>query len=200
MRFQSGQKQQSLLKGLSYSMVFQVIGKALGYIRYLLIAYYFGVSRGLDLYYVAYGMVLSTVFSITGLFDQILVPRLIQLKHQESDLSFSKLCGSFFSLSWVVSFFLLGLFYFLLPFIELIFAHGFSSVDRIELRRLTNYFIPWIIMSLPLGTLLAVFKCVRQFHVVFITDLIISLSATVGLIVWHSSPQSLAMVMSLGTL
>src|SRR5438093_464249 len=61
-------------------MATMILGRGIGYLRQLLIAYYFGVSRGLDIYFMAYAIATVIVIPFTSWFDQIVVPRLIQTR------------------------------------------------------------------------------------------------------------------------
>src|SRR5258706_12410491 len=86
----------SFRSGLGFATLFLILGKSVGYTRQLAVAYYFGVSRSLDIYFMAHAITMLLIFFYTTWFDQLAIPHLVKIMEKEGDLKFHELTGSIF--------------------------------------------------------------------------------------------------------
>src|SRR3954471_1914931 len=79
---------------IRFAVLLSLAGKAVGYGRQILIAYYFGLARRLDIYYMTYAIATVMTLAFSSLFDQIAVPHLVRTKEQHGAEAFRTLTGS----------------------------------------------------------------------------------------------------------
>src|SRR5579872_3541946 len=62
-----------------------ILQQLIGLLRQILIAAFFGLSRQFDGYIVIYGLVTMTVFNLSGVFDTVVVSRLVNIREREGE-------------------------------------------------------------------------------------------------------------------
>jgi putative peptidoglycan lipid II flippase len=191
-------KPRSYRSAIRFTTVFMVLGKITGYLRELLTAYFFGVSRQLDIYFMAFAMATIATFPFKSWFDQIVVPRLIQTQEADGEKGFRELSAGVFSFSLALAVAVVAGFFLLLPVAIWIMAQGFSGVERQDLRGMGLLFLPWMLLYLPYCALAAVFKSLRYYDLVLAGEFCISITSVIALFFWHPSPGALPLVMMLG--
>jgi putative peptidoglycan lipid II flippase len=190
--------QLSYRKGMGLSAVFTVVSKAVGYTRHLLVAYFFGISRPLDIYFMAYGITMMLIQPSTAWFDQITIPHLIRTREQEGPQASGELATSILSVSLGMSLIVSLLYALLLPLAIWLLAHGFSSSERIVLHRFGFYFVPWILVIYPYSALMAFFKSLRHYGVALVGDFTVSVIGTAGFAMWHRHLSALPLSLAAG--
>ncbi len=189
---------QSLRRGMGSAAMFNIVGKGVGYGRQLLMAYYFGISRGVDIYYMAFCIATLTVFPVTPLFEQLAVPFLIR-RQEEGDADAARsAAASLFTFSCLLSLAVGAAFVLLLPVLIPLVARGFSVQDRSALRSMALSFLPWIALSFPSLALGSILKSRRLYGAVLVGDFLVSLGALASFILWHTSPAVLPLAMGVG--
>ncbi len=184
-------KKQNFFNAIVSAFGVSVFAQFLGIIRQILIAAYFGISRGLDIYFMTYAMATLAVFALGPIFDTVSVPHLVKTLEEKGHDSFKRLTGSIFSFS--VSFaFVLGLIFILIvPIAVKVMAVGFSSEDKKAVLSLSFYFLPWALIFLPYYALCSFYKSIRHFNIVFLGEIVISVFSILAIFVYHTSTRSL---------
>jgi len=191
-------KPRSLKIGIQLALIFTILSKIVGYLRQLLVAYFFGVSRDMDIYMMTFNLTMLLMLSYTMWFDQISVAHLVRTKETKGDAAFRELCGSVLTFSIVMAVALAVVFVLLLNPATWVICHGFTPVERLRVRYLGLFFIPWILTIIPYNALTAIVKCLRYYDAVLFTDFLVSLIATAGFAFRHSHLVSLPLALSLG--
>ena len=191
-------KPRSLKNGIQLALGFTLLAKLVGYVRQLLVAYCYGVSRDLDIYMMTFNLTMLLVFVYTLWFDQISISYLVRTREQEGDSAFRELCGSFFTFSIVMGIAIAVIFALVVPLAIWVFCHGFTPIERERVHYLSFYFIPWILVIFPYNALTAIIKSRQYYDAVFIADLVVSVIATGGFALWHKHLVSLPITLSLG--
>lgn len=190
----------SLREGMGLSVGFNVLSKGVGYGRQLLMAYYFGVQRGLDVYFMTFNIVMLLVYSYSTWFDQVGVPHLVQTKEQEGEEAYRELTGSVISFSLVMGAVLALAVWALFPLVGRVLASGLAPVERQEMRGLVPFFLPWVLVIFPYNAAGAVVKSLRYFDILLLGDLLVSVTALAGFFLFHDSLAVLPLSLACGHL
>jgi putative peptidoglycan lipid II flippase len=186
----------ALLSVFSASIAVQLIGFA----RQILIAGYFGVSRGLDIYYVTLSLATMVVFTFGVVFDTLAIPHLVRIRERQGEEAFRKLAGSCFAFSVLFSIVLAAAFVALVPLLARFVTAGFSEAERQEVVAMSWYFAPWALVMLPYYAVGACFKSLRHFRLVFGAEVLMSAVTTLALIAVHSGPHCIPPAFFIGYL
>ena len=126
-----------------------VLQQFVGLARQILIAAYFGLSRGYDQYLVVYAVASMVVFNTGSVFDTVAVSRLVRIREDAGDDAFWRssnrlllqaiLGGLLFAAGLVI------LVHLLMPII----AAGFTATKELSVAELAIYFAPWILVIIP---------------------------------------------------
>lgn len=175
-----------------------VLQQFVGLARQVLIAAYFGVSRGYDQYLVVYAVASIVVFNTASVFDTVAVSRLARLREDAGDDSFrwssnrlllqATLGGLLFAVALVI------LVHLLLPIV----AAGFTASERASVGELSIYFAPWILVIIPYYAVSAHLKASWDFHWVFGAETVSMAVSVVVLWLWHNSETSLPIAYAFG--
>src|SRR5690242_6686829 len=92
--------------------------KALGYVRQLLVAHFFGLARSMDIYLMGFGIATIVVLPFNTWYDQVVVPRLIQTHEADGIEGFKRLAGSVMVYSLFLTVALSVLFIFFFPLLS----------------------------------------------------------------------------------
>jgi putative peptidoglycan lipid II flippase len=188
----------SLRRGMGLALLITLAGKGIGYARQLVIAYNFGISRSLDIFVMAQSLTMLLVFNYTTWFDQLAIPHLVRAKESGDEQRFKQFSACLISFSVVAALLVAILFVALFPLVNWFLARGFMPSERVAVRSLSWYFIPWILLVFPYNALSAILKSMRYFDAVFAADFIVSLMSTGAFILWHPYLQALPLTLALG--
>lgn len=178
--------------------LFMAFGKGVGYVRFLLAAAYFGLSRAMDFYFMGFAMSLLIVQPVGAWFDQVVVPRLVRAREDPEKSGFKDLAGIILTLSLILAIVLGLLFLALLPVLAACMATGFSALERVQLTQLAWFFLPWVMLYCPYAAVGAVYKSLRLYRTVLAADLVISVTGTVAFFLWHPGVKALPVTLALG--
>ena len=184
-------KKQSFFNAIISAFSVSVLAQVIGLVRQILIAAYFGISRGLDIYFMTYAMATLAVFSLGPIFDTVSVPHLVKTLEEKGYDSFKKLTGSIFSFSLSFGFVLGTIFILIVPIAVKVMAVGFSSEDKKAVLSMSFYFLPWALIFLPYYALCSFYKSIRRFNIVFLGEIIISVFSILAILAYHTSTRSL---------
>ena len=175
-----------------------VLQQFVGLARQILIAAYFGLSRGYDEYLVVYALATMVVFNTASVFDTVAVSRLVRVREDAGEDAFWRtsnrlllqaiLGGLLFAAGLVV------LVHPLLPII----AAGFTTGERESVGELTVYFAPWIIVIIPYYAASAHLKALWDFHWVFGAETVAMVVSILVLWRWHDSVACLPVAFGSG--
>lgn len=162
-----------------------VLTQALAFFRQLLVAAYFGVSRDLDIYVIAYTVAMMFVFSFAITFDSAVVPRLIQARETGGERAAHALAVSVFRWSCVLSALATIALVALTPLLAPLVATGFDASQKADLSRLVWFFAPWTFLCLPYYAASARHKAKRNFNRVFRAEIVICIVSIAVLFLFH---------------
>lgn len=157
----------------------------LAFVRQMLVAAFFGVSRALDIYLIVYTVANMTVFVFGFIFDAAAVPRLVQTRERDGEKAAQALGAGIFRLGWLFGIAASAVMLAVIPVLTPIIATGFTSNERVKLVRLAYYFLPWTMLCVPYYAAAARQKGLRNFNRVFAAELAICIVSIAGLLVWH---------------
>lgn len=162
-----------------------ILVQALAFVRQLLIAAYFGVSRDLDVYLIAYAIATMVVFTFSTTFDSAVVPRLVRAQSSDGDLAARSLAVSLFRWSCVFGVAATVLLIVLTPLLTPLVATGFDATHKAALAGMVWGFAPWTILCLPYYAAAARHKAKRDFNRVFGAEIVIGLVSIFLLAIFH---------------
>jgi len=184
-------KKQSFIKAVIGAAGVTVIAQAIGLIRQVLVAAYFGISRDLDIYFMTYAIAMLAVFAFGVLFDTVSTPHLVKTLEEKGEKEFKKLTGLLFTFSIIASALLSLIFVLAMPIFSKIMAAGFSPEDRAGVCNMALYFMPWTLIFLPYYALCSFFKSIRHFNIVFAGEILISCFSLASIFLYHPDVSSL---------
>lgn len=80
-------KVESYKKGIVLSTVFNIFNKALVFLNGILVAYFFGVQAGTDLFFYIYNTVLLLGVFITSINSTVVIPESMRIRSQENEIN-----------------------------------------------------------------------------------------------------------------
>lgn len=147
-RFLAGQ-QHSARNATIITTILSIAGKMLGYVRTLLVAYFFGASAFVDAYYVAFGAITFLTGTVQGTVESAVLPKMIQ-----SDEATAKDL-----LGWVVSALIVimgcaGVLLLIFPeqYVR-IFASTFDKERLFHAGNMVKWILPYAFAMLGIGVL-----------------------------------------------
>ena len=176
------------------SLVVQV----LAFLRQMLIAAFFGISRELDVYVIAYAVATIAVFTFASIFDSVAVPHLVRVREKEGEGAARSLAMAIFGFSLGVSVAASLILLAAAPLLAPIVATGFAPGDRAELGRLIWYFLPWTLVCLPYYAVAAWHKAQWKFNQVFSAEIVIVVVSIGCLSLWHDDITALPLAYGAG--
>jgi putative peptidoglycan lipid II flippase len=177
-----------------------ILGQALAFVRQLLIAAYYGVSRDLDVYVVLYAIATITVFTFASIFDSVAVPRLVRVREAAGAEASRQLAVAMLRISVAVGAAASALLVLAVPLLAPIVATGFAQGEQAELGRLAWYFLPWTLVCLPYYALAAWHKAQWRFLRVFTAEIVVIAVSMGVLALWHSDIRLLPIAYGTGYL
>jgi putative peptidoglycan lipid II flippase len=192
-----------LIKGRFITIAASAIGvsalsQTLGFLRQLLVAAFFGISRELDIFLVVFAVANMIVFTFGVIFDSVVVARLVQLREKSGDEAACALASTVFRLSCLLGVAASLAMLAVLPLLTPIVATGFNPAERSELLRLAWYFLPWTLLFVPYYAAAARHKGKRSFTRVFAAEIVIGGVSILCLALWHGAIESLPLAYAAG--
>ena len=178
------------------SLIIQV----LAFLRQMLIAASFGISRELDIYVITYAVATIAVFTFASIFDSVAVPRLVRVREKEGEDAARSLARAIFGLSLGFSVAASLILLAAAPLLAPIVATGFAPGDKAELGRLVWYFLPWTLVCLPYYAIAAWQKAQWKFNQVFSAEIVIVVVSIGCLALWHDDVTALPLAYAAGYL
>lgn len=175
-----------------------VLIQGLAFLRQLLIAAYFGVSRELDIYVMSYALATIIVFTFSMTFDSAIVPRLVKAHVANGEEAARALAASLFRWSCGLGVAVTALLIALTPLLAPIVATGFDPRYRVELTDFVWSFAPWTFLSLPYYAAAARHKAMRSFNRVFGAEIVVCVVSIIALIPFHSGIEDIPWAYSAG--
>lgn len=191
-------KNQPFIKAVASAFSVSVIAQIISYIRQILIAAYFGISRELDVYFTTYAMATMIIFTLYVIFDTVAVPHLIKTLEEKGYDSFKRLTGSVFTFALCLSFIISIVFILLVPLLTKFMAAGFSTEEKKAVWSMAFYFIPLALITIPYYALCSFYKSVRYFNMVFIAEVTTAASSVAAILIYHSNPKFLPVAYFIG--
>jgi len=182
---------QSFKSAVVSSMGVAAASTGLAFLRQLMIAAYFGVSRDLEIYLFAYAVALWVGFAFAAVLDSMLVPHLVREREQAGDEASRTLARAIFlvsgGLGLVAAVLTVGFTGLLAPVI----ATGFTPEERATMVRLAILFVPWVTLYFIYYAAAARHKSVWRFNRVFIAELAVGVVSILSLALAHASVRAL---------
>jgi putative peptidoglycan lipid II flippase len=173
----------SISKSIINTFLYQIVTKAIGYIKYLLFAFLFGLSFEMDAYNMALTILDVSMFVLGHTFSVVGVPQLVKAR-EKSLLAFKKLSGSIFIFSIVLAMIIIPLQYIYFDNLISLLAPGFD-VDKMGYSKdLFNYFLPMSVVYLPYFALMSFFRALNLFSVANLLEFIIAIVSFLYLIIF----------------
>jgi putative peptidoglycan lipid II flippase len=172
-------------------MAFSIVGKGLGMARQLLMAHYFGASRAVDVYFMAYN--LSLLFATPAAFTLSMTAMIYRNGPAGgvpggtddpagivpvSGLAIGGLVGAVFIA-------------FIGPAVYLL-AWGFSPADKSAVVRMMMCFAPWVALSSVYAVYAGVLKGARVLRRVLWSEVVVSVVSAGIFLAWHPHLESMA--------
>jgi peptidoglycan biosynthesis protein MviN/MurJ (putative lipid II flippase) len=179
---------------------FSVAVQALAFLRQLLIAALFGVTREIDMYVVIYAIATFTVFTFAGVFDTVAVSRLVRAREAGGAEAARALANAIFRISLWISAAAVVALLLAVQLLAPIMATGFSPDERLAMTHLAWYFAPWAVVSLPYYAFSAAHKAQWHFTRVFSAELTVIVVSSGVLALWHDGIASLPLAYAAGYL
>ena len=180
------------------AMGVSTLSQGLAFFRQLLIAAYFGISREIDVYVIAYVLATMVVFTFASTFDSAVVPRLVQARTDQGEGASRALAVSMFRWSVVLGAVATAVLILLTPLLTPLVATGFDPAQRDALWDLILYFAPWTFLCLPYYAAAARHKSERSFNRVFGAELIIGVVSIAFLVAFHNDVRFLPIAYGIG--
>ena len=186
-----------------HQMLLSLVGStlsvhALAFVRHVAIAAYFGISRDMDIYMLAYAIAVNLIFVFGTIFDNISVPRLAQAHEAGKADRFQELACKTFTFSIVFSLFVSVVFIAILPVIVSVIGAGLSMPEQARMVEIGWYFLPWAMICIPYYAMCSIRKAQWQFNRVFNAELIIVSGSILVIYLWHDKIFFLPLAYALG--
>ncbi|MGE5538260.1 MAG: lipid II flippase MurJ [Gemmatimonas sp.] len=172
--------------------------QALAFVRQVLIAAYFGISRDLDVYLVAYAVATIVAFTFSATFDSAVVPRLVQTRAVRGDAGFQSLATALFRVSCGLGLAAAAALIAVTPLLVPLVATGFDVGERGAVSELVWSFAPWVVLCLPYYAAAAWHKSRRAFNRVFAAELLIGVVSIAVLVSVHDRVEILPLAYAAG--
>jgi putative peptidoglycan lipid II flippase len=170
----------------------------LAFLRQLMVAAYFGVSRELEIFLIAYAIANWVAFTFGSIFDTVAVPWLVRVRESDGAEASHGLAVKLFRASLGLGLLAALLMVVATPLIAPFAATGFDPAERAELWRLAWYFLPWIMLYLPYYAASARFKGDWRFNRVFSAEILVGAVSILALFLGHWSIVQLPFAYAVG--
>jgi putative peptidoglycan lipid II flippase len=175
-----------------------LIVQVLAFLRQVLIAAYFGLSRDFDAYVMIYTLATLVVFTFSGIFESIAVPYLVRKRESEGEEAARLLANAILRISFAIGTAASLLLLIATPLLTPVIATGFSPDERTKIIWLGWYFLPWTLVSLPYYAAAASLKSTWRFTRVFVAEIVVVVVSIGVLAIWHDNIRALPIAYAAG--
>lgn len=171
--------EQRFIRSVVSTSGLSAIAQGMGFVRQMLIASLYGISRELDVFWVCFAMASLLVITPGTVFESVCMPFLVRAREQGDGVQ--RLAASIFKLSILLG---LGLAMLLVVGVFLlggVFAAGFSPEERLAVNALAWWFIPLALIFLPYSALSAIHKSSWSFTRVFAVEGVVVITSVLVL-------------------
>lgn len=162
--------EQRFIRAVVSTSGLSMIAQGMGFVRQMLIASIYGVSRELDVFWVCFAMATLLVITPATVFESVCMPFLVREREGSGEPGLQRLAASLFKLSLCLGSGLALLLALGAPFLGAIFAAGFDAEEKQSVARLAWWFFPLVLTFLPYSALSAIHKSCWCFSRVFIAE------------------------------
>jgi putative peptidoglycan lipid II flippase len=170
----------------------------IAFLRQLIIASAFGIDRTMDLYLLVFSVATVTGLTVGTVMENASVPALVSRLEERDEAGFQQVAlrilmiGAAFGLAAALLFLIL-----VPPFASLALT-GLTEAERAEMVRLSFWFVPWILISVPFYAVASLLKAKRRFRRFMAAEVIITLVSAGLLLVWRPGVHAIAVAYGLG--
>lgn len=172
----------------------------LAFLRHMVIAAAYGVSRELDVYTLVNMVATIVVFGFASIFDNVSIPRLTVLHSQDNEAEFKLLAGRILGFSIVASLAVSLVFLLAVPLLSPAIGAGLRPEERIAMQTLSWPFLLWTFCGIPYYALCSFYKSRWRFKRVFGAEVLITASSLLSLLSWHDRIEQLPLAYGAGYL
>ena len=162
---------ESIKEGIFRSSVLNLLSRIFGYLRYVVIAYLFGLNNETDAFFFAYALV-GIMLVFVDVFDSLGVPQLVKARQKGED-EFNKVASSLFTFTVICS-----LFFGLVLLFTIFLLYFFKpEIGNLEINLITKnmlLLIPFALSGFFIHYFGALLRSIRRFTVYFTGELIYS--------------------------
>lgn len=137
-------KKNSFIKSVSFALIIVIIGKMFGFIKQIVLAYYYGTSISSDIFFTSYSFISGIA---TMVFSAVALIALPQYEKKKGKINKDMYLSSIIKFCVPIIFLLSVLIIVFSKEIALVLAPGFSVEERIELSRFLQFLVPAFVMS-----------------------------------------------------
>lgn len=188
---------ESLLKSTKSSIFWKILGQLSSFIKHIVVAATLGLSVQLDIFYMAVAFLGVFVFSWASLFDVIAVPDMVEAWKENRKEEFQKIASGQFVFSLLLSLLLAVILYLAKTGIAEI-AIGFDQDRKHFLAGAIPWLLPVIVLYIPLRSMSAMLRAIRNFSSSYISEFFISLSILICVLLFQRNDHVLLWSYSVG--
>lgn len=167
--------------------LFSIISQGVLLARQISLVTFFGLSRELDILSTLVSILSISIMQLGTVIDNIYVSKLGEIRALNGNVGFYKALGSYVGASFVISMVAVIGLAAIFPVIVLPFVAGFNPSERLALTNLALYSLPWVLLVIPYVALSACAKSANNYHMSFVTDLVVALVSTASIFISHAS-------------
>ena len=180
------------------SMGVATASTGLAFVRQLMIAAYFGVSRELEIYLFAYAVALWVGFGFASVLDSMLVPHLVRRREEGGEEASRALARAIFIVSAALGLVAAALTIAFTGLLAPLIATGFTPEERTTMVRLSVLFVPWVVLYFVYYAAAARHKSAWRFNRVFVAELAVGSVSILTLALAHASVRALPLAYCAG--
>jgi putative peptidoglycan lipid II flippase len=182
-------KPQSFLRSLFSSVIWKSLGVFLSFFKHVVIASTFGLGLQTDLFYMTSSLVGILVGSWAAVIEISIIPTLVQEK-SKANLCYQKDFASIFMIVALFSLIITIVVYFGRYRISHLLA-GLNEEKIVILAHCIFYYIPIILLTLPMATINSFLRAHRDFSAINHSMFIIAFLTLLIFILYHAQPYVL---------
>ena len=190
---------ESFFESLKASVLWRGVDRVASLLKHIVVAGVIGLSAQLDVFYLAVSLLGVLVFSWGHLLDVLAIPRLVELNREGDNKAFNQLSGGMFLICLAWGGILCGIIFLSREWLSHIPA-GLDPQRRALLKDSFFWFLPVILLFVPLRFLGAVFRSIRRFSLFYQGEALIAIVAFVLVLVFPKNPRVLLWSFSIGVM
>ena len=181
-----GLKIESYKKGIVFSSGFNIISRIILFIQNIVIAYYFGTSEDVDIYFYAFGVITILATSLSMLNGYVLIPESMRLLHQKSKEESMRFLNTFtYIYMFLVSIITIAMMTF--PVGSFSLLSNFDTALLVKYKNLLLLALPLFALQVLNNYYVAILSSYKFFTIPQITKIINSTAALLFLVIFHKT-------------